>query len=65
MTPINRLQHFFEATAERVPHALCVVAPEREWSYADLNAEANRLAHHLIDHRAIRPSQRVAIMLKP
>lgn len=44
------LVELFEAQAERVPERLALVAPdERSVTYAELNADANRLARHLIE----------------
>jgi len=38
----------FQAQASRVPHAIAVVHEQREWTYAQLNAQANRLARLLV-----------------
>ncbi|MFN9545795.1 MAG: non-ribosomal peptide synthetase, partial [Cyanobacteriota bacterium] len=50
----------FEEQAERTPDAVALVFEEKSLSYAELNASANRLAHHLIT-QGIRPDDRVAI----
>jgi amino acid adenylation domain-containing protein len=53
----------FEAQAERTPDAVAVVYEDRHWTYAELNARANRLAHHL---RAlgVGPDVRVGICVE-
>ncbi len=54
------LHQLVEAQAERTPEAVALVFEEQSLSYAELNARANRLAHHLIG-LGIRPDDRVAI----
>ena len=54
------LHQLFEAQVERTPEAIALVFEEQSLSYAELNARANRLAHHLIQ-LGIRPDDRVAI----
>nr|ABB80392.1 nonribosomal peptide synthetase - polyketide synthase hybrid [Lysobacter lactamgenus] len=54
------LHHEFERWAGREPDAVAVVSSERALSYGELNAQANRLAHHLID-QGVRPGDLVAI----
>ena len=39
----------FEAQVSRTPDAIALVFEGAEWSYADVNRRANRLAHHLRD----------------
>ncbi|HEU4885132.1 MAG TPA: amino acid adenylation domain-containing protein, partial [Longimicrobium sp.] len=58
-SPIHRL---FEEQAARTPHASAVVHENRSLTYAELNARANRLAHHL---RAlgVGPEARVATLM--
>jgi amino acid adenylation domain-containing protein len=41
------LHEIFEKQAERTPDAVVLVFEERRLSYRELNARANRLAHHL------------------
>ncbi|HYW06554.1 MAG TPA: AMP-binding protein, partial [Longimicrobium sp.] len=52
----------FEARAASTPHAVAVVYEDESLTYAELNARANRLAHHL---RAlgVGPDARVGILL--
>ena len=54
------IHQLFEEQVERTPDAIAVVFKERQMTYRQLNAQANRLAHHL---RAlgVRPDARVAI----
>ncbi|MFN5453402.1 AMP-binding protein, partial [Bradyrhizobium sp.] len=56
------VHELFEAQAERTPAAVAVVHDDRELSYAELNAQANRLAHHL-RKLGVRPDDRVAIFI--
>jgi amino acid adenylation domain-containing protein len=39
--------HLFEERARLAPHATAVIHAETAWTYAELNARANQLAHHL------------------
>ena len=52
----------FEAQAARSPDAVALVTGHRSWRYAELDAEANRLAHRL---RAcgLAPDARVALFI--
>ncbi|MEU3609032.1 amino acid adenylation domain-containing protein [Streptomyces sp. NPDC035033] len=52
----------FEEQAARTPDATALVAGDVRLSYAQLNAWANRLAHHLLDH-GIGPESLVAVAL--
>ncbi|ULA67915.1 MAG: Putative Multi-domain non-ribosomal peptide synthetase [Nitrospira sp.] len=48
--PVDRERCFyqlFEAQVSRTPDAVALLFEGREWSYAELNRRANRLAHHL------------------
>ncbi|MDH3412429.1 MAG: amino acid adenylation domain-containing protein, partial [Gammaproteobacteria bacterium] len=42
------IQQLFEAQAARTPEAVAVAFKDRQLTYAELNARANQLAHHLI-----------------
>ncbi|AVE04336.1 non-ribosomal peptide synthetase [Pseudomonas palleroniana] len=57
------LQGLFEAQVERSPHAVAVKAGDRQLTYAELNAQANRLAHHLMA-LGVQPGARVAICVE-
>ena len=46
--PADKCIHeLFEAQAERTPEAIAVEFEDQQLSYGELNARANRLAHHL------------------
>jgi amino acid adenylation domain-containing protein len=48
--PLDRCAHeLFEEQAARTPDAVAVLFGQRKLSYAEVNARANRLAHHLVD----------------
>ena len=62
--PQDKCVHeLFEAQAARTPDAIAVVCEGERLTYAELNAKANRLAHHL---RAlgVRPDDRAAICVE-
>jgi amino acid adenylation domain-containing protein len=50
----------FSRQAERVPDRLAVIDPKRAWTYAELDARSNQLAHCLMA-RGIEPGDLVAI----
>ncbi|CDF96574.1 MULTISPECIES: non-ribosomal peptide synthetase [unclassified Pseudomonas] len=52
----------FEARAAHLPQAIAVKHGQRQVTYGELNAQANRLAHHLIG-LGVRPNDCVAILL--
>ena len=52
----------FEAQVERSPEAIALVFEQSTLSYAELNLQANRLAHYLIG-RGIGPENLVALAL--
>ncbi|GAA1184585.1 non-ribosomal peptide synthetase [Streptomyces hebeiensis] len=58
----RRLHHVFEAACDRTPDATALECGQRTLTYAELDARANQLAHHL---RAlgIGPGSRVGILL--
>ncbi|MFJ4156105.1 non-ribosomal peptide synthase/polyketide synthase [Pseudomonas sp. NPDC089752] len=57
------LHGLIEAQVERTPEAVAVRAEEGALSYLELNAQANRLAHHLIS-LGVKPDDRVAICVE-
>ncbi|EHK54745.1 condensation domain-containing protein, partial [Allomesorhizobium alhagi] len=61
--PSERCIHeLFEAQVRQAPEAVAVVHDDERLSYGELNARANRLAHHLIG-LGIRPGDRIATVL--
>ncbi|HST57474.1 MAG TPA: amino acid adenylation domain-containing protein, partial [Longimicrobium sp.] len=62
--PADRCIHaIFEAQAARTPHAVAVSFEDRSLTYAELNAQANRIAHHLV-RRGVGPEVRVGLFLE-
>ncbi|KAG0092958.1 hypothetical protein BGZ92_008022, partial [Podila epicladia] len=57
------VHQLFEAQVERTPEATAIVYENQEFSYAELNARANRLAHRLIE-LGVGPERRVAICME-
>lgn len=55
--------NLFEQQVERSPAALALCCGSEELSYAQLNAKANQLAHHLIA-AGVGPEKRVALCLE-
>ena len=62
--PQDRCVHqLFEEQVERTPEAVAVVYEGEELTYADLNARANQLAHHLREH-GVGSDDRVGICVE-
>ncbi|ANY86828.1 MULTISPECIES: non-ribosomal peptide synthetase [Pseudomonas putida group] len=53
----------FERQVARTPQALALIAGEQRWTYAQLNAQANRLAHRLREC-GVGPGQRVGLSVR-
>ena len=61
MLPQRRFHEIFEDKAGRYPDAVAAVRGEREWTYSELNARANRLARALLA-RGLRREDVVAVV---
>ncbi|SDU54479.1 non-ribosomal peptide synthetase [Pseudomonas mediterranea] len=57
------IQHLFEEQVLRTPDACALVDARQTFTYAELNAQANRLAHHLIA-AGVQPGDLVAICVE-
>ena len=57
------IHELFEAQAAKTPDAVAVVFEDRQLTYGELNARANRLAHHLRG-LGVKPDARVAICVE-
>uniref|UniRef100_UPI002FE1A8BC amino acid adenylation domain-containing protein n=1 Tax=Tepidimonas sp. TaxID=2002775 RepID=UPI002FE1A8BC len=56
------IHELFELQAGKTPHAVAVVGQDVELTYAQLDARANQLAHHL-HWLGVRPGSHVALLL--
>jgi amino acid adenylation domain-containing protein len=59
----SSLPHLFETQARRTPDEIAVVDERGSWSYGELNARANRLAHYL-KRRGVGPDVLVGICVE-
>jgi amino acid adenylation domain-containing protein len=57
------IHQLFESQAAQHPNATAVIFEDRQLSYDELNARANRLAHKLIE-LGIGPEQRVGVLME-
>ncbi|MFA1627698.1 amino acid adenylation domain-containing protein, partial [Rhizobium mongolense] len=57
------IHELFEAQVQKAPDAVALVFEEQSICYGELNAQANRLAHHLIA-LGVKPDQPVAICVE-
>ena len=62
MKPSYLVHHFLEHSAKRFPDKTALVCGEERLTYGQVNAQANRLARHLIAS-GLRRQDRVAIFL--
>ncbi|MGC5585441.1 Pls/PosA family non-ribosomal peptide synthetase [Ornithinimicrobium sp. W1679] len=56
------MHHYFEASCDRCPDAVALEWEGGRSTYAELDADANRLAHHLVA-LGVRPGGRVGLMV--
>ncbi len=56
------LDRYFEQSAERFPDAIALEQGDKKYTYSEVEATANRLAHYLLD-KGIGPEQKVIILL--
>lgn len=61
-SPCPLLHGMFERAADRSPVATALIASEGQYSYGQLDAEANRIANALVD-LGLTPEERVAFLL--
>ncbi len=59
--PAARFHELFEQRVARHPDAVAVVHGDREWTYRELDARANRLGRALLDH-GLEPEDAVAVV---
>ncbi|MGW6376648.1 Pls/PosA family non-ribosomal peptide synthetase [Rhodococcus sp. NPDC055112] len=62
-TPMRRLEHVFEASVARTPHAVAIECDDQHLTYAGLEQRANQMANHLIG-LGLGIGARVAILLE-
>ncbi|RZI77590.1 MAG: amino acid adenylation domain-containing protein [Variovorax sp.] len=56
------VHELFEEQVRKTPDAVAVIHGDQRLSYAELNARANRVAHHLVS-LGIQPDDRIAVCL--
>ncbi|MFC5474599.1 non-ribosomal peptide synthetase [Paraherbaspirillum soli] len=61
--PGQSIHSLFEAQVAKTPHAVALVHEDTQLSYAELNAQANQLAHYLIG-LSVESGERVALQLE-
>ncbi len=67
-SPQNSTQHrsihqLFEERVQQTPDAIAVVFQEQQFTYQELNAQANQLAHHL-QNLGVKPESMVGLLVE-
>ncbi|SCE78278.1 non-ribosomal peptide synthetase [Micromonospora mirobrigensis] len=57
------IHQLFEQQVRRTPDATALLFGDRSWTYAELNRQANRIAHHLVE-LGVGPGSHVAILME-
>ncbi|WCN79542.1 non-ribosomal peptide synthetase [Micromonospora sp. LH3U1] len=57
------IHELFEQQVRRTPDATALLFQDHEWTYAEINRQANRLAHHLVS-LGIGPGSFVAVLME-
>lgn len=52
----------FENQVTKAPAAVALRYQDRAYTYADLNEQANKLAHYLINEQGVRPDELIAVL---
>lgn len=58
------IHQLFEKQVEINPNGLAIVYKDKQLTYAELNREANKFAHTLIDKYEIKPETCVPILME-
>ncbi len=58
------IHELFETQVDRSPDAVAVVYENRQLTYCELNKKANRLAHHLVTEKRVKPDTLVGICVE-
>ncbi len=61
--PVKILHHMFEAQVKKQPEKTALIACDRTLTYAELDAEANKVANALVE-RGVQRGDRITILLK-
>ncbi|HEY8978208.1 MAG TPA: amino acid adenylation domain-containing protein [Streptomyces sp.] len=61
--PVGTVSEAFEGQAVRTPDAVALVSGEGSWTYAEVNARANRLARHLAG-LGVGPESGVGVLMQ-